>query len=78
MQSRVLNGVFDPETIRILTAVFEDAWRALDGTGDAGPLDDAKRDELANLIIRMAQYGERDPSRLREQAVSIMRLMSTH
>jgi hypothetical protein len=67
--------VFDPETVRILTAVFEDVWRALDGNGNADRVD-AKRDELANLIISMAQYGEHDPSRLREQAVSIMRLMS--
>jgi hypothetical protein len=70
------DGAFDPETIRVLTAVFEDAWRALDGGGSTSPQDDAKRDKLARLIIGLAKAGACDMAKLRDDAVVFMRLSS--
>jgi hypothetical protein len=61
IQSRVSAGAFDPETMRILTAAFEDAWQSLNGDGiGLGPHTDAMRDALAKSIIEVATDGERD------------------
>jgi hypothetical protein len=68
------HGSFDPETIRVLTTAFEDAWQSL-GHDAIGPDTDAIRDMLAKHIITAAQTGERDVSRLREGAVAYVRDM---
>jgi hypothetical protein len=71
IQSRVNAGAFDPETIRILSAAFEDAWRSLNVNGMVlGPHTDAVRDALAKSIIDAAAGGERDARRLRETALA--------
>ena len=71
IQSRVTVGAFDPETIRLLTTVFEDAWRSLVGEGIAlGPHTDAVRDALARSILDAAVGGERDARRLRDGALA--------
>jgi hypothetical protein len=65
---------FDPETIRLLTSAFEEAWRALDRTANVGPEADAARDKLARLIIASAEGGERNPVKLRDAAIAFFRL----
>jgi hypothetical protein len=71
IQSRVSAGAFDPETMRILTAAFEDAWQSLNGDGiGLGPHTDAMRDALAKSIIEVATDGERDARRLRDAALA--------
>ena len=67
-------SAFDPETIRVLTAAFEDAWRAVDRTANVGPDVDAARDKLARLIIASAEGGERNPVKLRDAAIAFFRL----
>ena len=75
IQSRLpSDSLFDPETIRTLTAAFEDAWRTLEGNGSIGPDADTKRDQLARRIIASAQAGERDMAKIRDDAVAFMRL----
>jgi hypothetical protein len=65
---------FEPETIRVLTAAFEDAWRSLDNDGtDLGPHTDVTRDTLAKGIIVAAMLGERDPQKLRDAALTHLR-----
>jgi hypothetical protein len=64
---------FDPETIWILTAAFEDAWQTLGGRNSIGTGTRAKREELARIIIGMGQAGERDPAKLRDRALAVMR-----
>jgi hypothetical protein len=72
IQSRLPSDTaFDPETIRILTAAFEDAWQTLGGRNSIGQR--AKREELARIIIGMGQAGERDPAKLRDSALAVMR-----
>jgi hypothetical protein len=74
IQSRLPSDTaFDPETIRILTAAFEDAWQTLGGRNSIGPGKQAKREELARIIIGMGQAGERDPAKLRDGALAVMR-----
>jgi hypothetical protein len=73
IKSRVPADAFDPETIRILTAAFEEVWGALHGNG-IGPDADAARDALAKHIITLAQGGERDGNRLRDGALAFMKL----
>jgi len=68
------DSAFDPETIRVLTAAFEDAWRAVDRTANVGPDADAARDKLARLIIASAEGGERNPVKLRDDAIAFFRL----
>jgi hypothetical protein len=59
------NQHFEPEDIKLLSSVFEEALRELrlvDRTDPATQL-------VAKRIIELAQQGERDPIRLREMAV---------
>jgi hypothetical protein len=67
------DSVFDPETVRVLTTAFEEAWRAIDQTASVGPDADATRDKLARLIITAAQGGERNPIKLRDDAITFFR-----
>jgi hypothetical protein len=65
-------GVFDPYTARILTAAFDDAWKSVQESGVTFPSNahaDATREILALRIIEMAQLGERDQRRLRDDAL---------
>jgi hypothetical protein len=60
---------FGPEDIKVLTAAFDDALRALGLADRAGPV--AKM--IAKRIIELARLGERDPVRLLEYALEIDR-----
>jgi hypothetical protein len=59
---------FDPETIEVMVAVFEDALRELRLTNRADPATEV----VARKVIELAQRGERDPVRLREQVVKLL------
>jgi hypothetical protein len=75
IQSRLPpDSVIDPKTIRLLTSVFEEAWRAINRTASVGPHADAMRDKLARIIIAAAQGGQRDPIKLRDDAIASFRL----
>jgi hypothetical protein len=58
---------FGPAEIKVLTAAFEDALRALQLADRADPLSNT----IAKRIIDLARLGERDPVRLREYALEI-------
>jgi hypothetical protein len=65
---------FDPETLAILQAVFDDAWAELLATGSA-LVSEANRDlirsAIAKRIVAAAQNGERDPATLKLAALRI-------
>ena len=68
---------FDPETIHLLAAAFENAWSSLTARGDrlADPLKVAhSREVLAKHIVELAQRGERDPIHLRDDALAYLRI----
>ena len=56
---------FDPTTLAMLRSVLDDAWSRL----PAGQTE-VTRSLLAQRILRAAKAGERDPARLRAQAIS--------
>ena len=65
-------GVFNPEEVSILTTVFDEAWKTVQGGAGASALNgeaQAMREGIARRIIALALLGERDPSRLREEAL---------
>ena len=65
-------GVFNPEEVSILTTVFDEAWKTVQGGAGAAALNgeaQAMREGIARRIIALALLGERDPSRLREEAL---------
>ena len=69
------NRAFDPETVHLLAAAFENAWKSLTARGDrfADPLRaDHSREVLAKRIIELAQRGERDPIHLRDDALAYL------
>ncbi len=72
LEKRAHEGVFDADEVSILTAAFDDAWKAVRdnggsfvSNGQAG----ATREFLALRIIETARLGERDPYRLRDDAL---------
>jgi hypothetical protein len=74
-------GTFDPETVGILTDALDAAWRSLQTTGvnfTSRGQAEAARDRLARHIIEMAKLGERDRSRLRDDALNHLAQSNIH
>lgn len=60
------NSAFEPDHIEAMAAAFEDACREL-GLAERT---DVLRDTVALKVIELAQRGERDPERLKQQVLS--------
>ena len=55
---------FNPETLAVLGSVLDETWTALQFNGST--FDEAKtRTAIADLIVKFAQQGERDPQKLK-------------
>jgi hypothetical protein len=61
----LIDGVFEPEAIKVMVAAFEAARRTL-GLIDR---DDPFVEIVARKVIEIAQTGERDPETLRDLAL---------
>ena len=59
------SNVFNPEEVTMLRDVFEDTLRALKLVDRSDPVTSL----IAKKIIELAGRGERDPARLRQEAV---------
>jgi hypothetical protein len=59
------NSSFDPQTLIILEAAFDEAWLTLKAVGNST----VRADELARSVLRLAMEGERDPVRLHDGAL---------
>ena len=67
------DGYFDPETVITLGTAFDEAWRSLQNSGvyfTSAHMVEATREGLARRIIESAKGGERDPGRLRDNALN--------
>jgi hypothetical protein len=57
---------YDPETLGVLTRVFDEAWVDVQAMVGPEPLDsDGLRSHLVKRIMAAAATGERDPRRLK-------------
>jgi hypothetical protein len=55
---------FNPETLAILQSVLDETWTALQNKGST--FDELEtRTAIADLIVKFAQQGERDPQKLK-------------
>ena len=59
------NSSFDPPTLVVLEAAFDEAWLTLKSVGNTT----VKPDELARSVVRLAMGGERGPARLHDGAL---------
>ena len=59
-------AVYTPETVKLLRDALEDAWAALRPDERAR----ASKTMLAIRLLEVAAAGERDPARLRSEALS--------
>ena len=67
-----LAGAFDDHQVRILVHAFDQAWKAVQDSGAPFASEgqaSATRERLALRIIEIAQLGEGDPNRLRDDAL---------
>ena len=67
-----LARAFDDNEVRVLVEAFDQAWKAVEDSGASiapGAHSEATRELLALRIIEIAQLGERDPNRLRDDAL---------
>ena len=62
------SGSFDPNTLTIIEAAFDETWLALKCDGNHR----VRADELARCILRLAMEGERDATRLHERALATL------
>jgi hypothetical protein len=72
LQKHQDGAVFDPDQVRALTTAFEEAWKTVQDSGASllsNGQAEATRELLALRIIDMARLGERDPRRLRDDAL---------
>jgi hypothetical protein len=58
------NSSFDPQTLVVLEAAFDEAWLTLKSIGNST----VKPGELARSVLRLAMEGERNPVRLHDGA----------
>jgi hypothetical protein len=64
---------YDPETLDVLTSVFDEAWKDIQAMVGPRPLDpNGVRYALAQRILTAAAEGERDPRRLKLIAMGII------
>jgi hypothetical protein len=66
------SGAFDSDEVKVLTDAFDQAWKVVEESGAcfaSGTYKNATREILALRIIEIAQLGERDPNRLRDDAL---------
>jgi hypothetical protein len=66
------DGCFDPETVITLGTAFDESWRSLQKSGvyfTSRRTAEATRERLAQRIVENAKGGERDPDRLRDDAL---------
>ena len=59
------NSSFDPQTLALLEAAFDEAWLTLKSIGNTT----VRPNELARSVLRVAMEGERDPVRLHDEAL---------
>ena len=57
---------FGPETLKLLQSVLEETWNALTPEEKAR----TSKIQIASRILEVAAQGERDPVRLRNEAVN--------
>jgi hypothetical protein len=73
--NHALAGAFDANEVKTLTDAFDQAWKAVEESQICFSSDaytNAARELLALRIIEVAQLGERDPNRLRNDALSYL------
>jgi hypothetical protein len=56
---------FDPQTLIVLEAAFDEAWLTLKAIGNST----VRPDELARSVLQLAMEGERDPVALHDGAL---------
>jgi hypothetical protein len=56
---------FDPQTLVVMEAAFDEAWLTLKAIGNST----VRPDELARAMLRVAMEGECDPVRLHDGAL---------
>ena len=75
MHSLPARNVFDAETTKVLASAFDAAWNEV-RTADGSPAGErqaaATRELLARHILALAERGERDPDRLRKNALHLL------
>ena len=75
LEKHTPGGAFDPDEVRILTGAFDQAWKTVESSGAAFSMNghaEATRELLALRIIDMARLGERNASRLRDDALEYL------
>ena len=66
-------ATYDPETLRILGMVFDNAWASIAANFEAGS-EEAARLKLATIILQLAVDVECDPLELKCRAIGAMQL----
>jgi hypothetical protein len=68
--SREHAAAFSPEAVEVLVNAFDDAWAVVGrGAGMDEASREAKRLQLARLVVVLAKPGDLDRERLRDSAV---------
>ena len=64
-------AVYDPDTLRTLAIVFDNAWASISHNFDRGSREPARL-RLASIILEFAAEGDSDPLELKCRAIGEM------
>jgi hypothetical protein len=62
---------FDPETLALLETAFNETWMALQSNGNIFD-QDTTRTAIADLVVKFASQGERNPQRLKSLVLAAL------
>ena len=80
MQRTPLDGCasFDPETLEILTAAFDEAWPSIASRCRSYLNLQVARERLATIILDLGLMGERDVEKLKARSLEIFEKYQQH
>ena len=67
-------GSYDSATLKLLGRAFDDVWQDIAGNYGAAAMIEDRRTRLAQIILELANIGERDLDEIKSDALAIMRL----
>jgi hypothetical protein len=65
------NASFGPDTLKLLGQAFDETWQEI--SGKYGLKAEDGRTRLAQIMLKLAGDGERDPVTLKSMALEVMR-----
>jgi hypothetical protein len=72
-RSMLESGSFDPDTLTLLYQAFDETWQQIAGNYQTQAMIEDRRNQLASIIVALADNGVRDLAQIKEVATLVMK-----